>query len=92
MKIVVLRNLEPVMLDQITLLDKGECLAVCIPEQDIAYLMGCLPENVDKKIAHLKKTGIKDLLKYGYGDPISVAEDFINPSECVAEFEVEIEE
>ena len=49
MKVVVLCNLEPVLLDQITLLDKGECLAVCIPEQDIAYLMGCLPENVDKK-------------------------------------------
>lgn len=92
MKVVVLRNLEPVMLDQITLLAKGECLAVCIPEQDIAYLMGCLPENVDKKIAHLKKTGIKDLLKYGYGDPIFAAEEFINPSECIAEFEVEIEE
>lgn len=92
MKVVVLRNLEPVMLDQITLLDKGECLAVCIPEQDIAYLMGCLPENVAKKIAHLKEKGIEDLLKYGYGDSIFTVEEFINPSECVAEFEVEIEE
>lgn len=92
MKVVVLCNLEPVMLDNIMLLAEGECLAVCIPEQDIAYLMGCLPENMNKKIAHLKETGIKDLLKYGYGEPIFAVEEFINPSECVAEFEVEIEE
>lgn len=92
MKVVVLRNLEPVMLDQITLLGKGECLAVCIPDKDLAFLMGCLPEDLDKKIAHLQKKGVEDLLKYGYGDFIFVAEEFINPSECVAEFEVEIEE
>lgn len=92
MKVVVLRNLEPVVLDEIVLMTAGECLAVCIPDKDIAFLMGCLPGDLDKKIAHLQKKGVKDLLKYGYGDSIFAAEEFINPSECVAEFEVEIEE
>ena len=92
MKVVVLRNLEPVVLDEITLFAARECLALCIPDKDLAFLTGCLPEDLDKKIAHLQKKGVEDLLKYGYGQPICEAEDFINPSECVAEFEVEIEE
>lgn len=90
MKVVVLRNLEPVVLDEITLFAARECLALCIPDKDLAFLMGCLPEDLDKKIAHLQKKGVEDLLKYGYGQPISVAEEFINPAECVAEFEVEV--
>lgn len=92
MKVVVLRNLEPVVLDEIILMTAWECLAVCIPDKDIAFLMGCLPGDLDKKIAHLQKKGVKDLLKFGYGQPIFEVEDFINPAECVAEFEVEIEE
>lgn len=92
MKVVVLRNLEPVVLDEITLFAARECLALCIPDKDLAFLMGCLPEDLDKKIAHLQKKGVEDLLKYGYGQPICEAEDFINPAECVAEFGVEIEE
>lgn len=85
MKVVVLRNLEPVMLDEITLFAARECLAVCIPDKDIAFLMGCLPGDLDKKITHLQKKGVENLLKYGYGQPICEAEDFINPAECVAE-------
>lgn len=92
MKVVVLRNLEPVVLDEIILMTAWECLAVCIPDKDIAFLMGCLPGDLDKKIAHLQKKGVQDLLKFGYGQPIFEVEDFINPAECVAEFEVEIEE
>lgn len=92
MKIVILRNTEPVVLDEIVLMAAGECLAVCIPDKDLAFLMGCLPEDLDKKITHLQKKGVEDLLKYGYGEPIFAVEEFINPSECVAEFEVEIEE
>lgn len=92
MKVVVLRNLEPVVLDEIILMTAWECLAVCIPEKDLAFLMGCLPEDLDKKIAHLQKKGVDDLLRFGYGQSITEVEDFLNPTECVAEFEVEIEE
>lgn len=92
MKVVVLRNLEPVVLDEITLFAARECLAVCIPDKDIAFLMGCLPGDLDKKIAHLQKKGVDDLLRFGYGQSIAEVEDFLNPMECVAEFGVEIEE
>lgn len=92
MKIVVLRNTEPVVLDEITLFAARECLAVCIPDKDIAFLMGCLPGDLDKKIAHLQKKGVKDLLEFGYGEPVSVVEEFINPAECVAEFGVDVGE
>ncbi len=92
MKIVILRNTEPVVLDEIVLMAAGECLAVCIPDKDLAFPMGCLPEDLDKKVAHLQKKGVEDLLRFGYGQPICEAEDFLNPVECVTEFEVEIEE
>lgn len=92
MKIVVLRNTEPVVLDEIVLMAPGECLAVCIPDKDLAFLMGCLPKDLDKKIAHLQKKGVENLLRFGYGQPICEVEDFLNPVERVAEFEVEIEE
>lgn len=92
MKIVILRNTEPVVLDEIILMAAGECLAVCIPDKDLAFLMGCLPEDLDKKVAHLQKKGVEDLLRFGYGQPICEVEDFLNPAECVTEFEVEIEE
>lgn len=92
MKIVILRNTEPVVLDEIVLMEAGECLAVCIPDKDLAFLMGCLPRDLDKKIAHLQKKGVEDLLRFGYGRPICEVEDFLNPVECVAEFEVGIEE